>query len=166
MIRSCFQKNFFWTFFSTILFFTWRFFHPFIKNIGKSEKNSEKNRFFEKKSRKKNLEKSVFFGKFTLFPMFFIKGWKNLQVKNNMVEKKVQKKILLETTSNHLLFNAPGHIKNGSRSLEESSADRPRSQGGGGSPSSSRKKGSDLQIRTHVCTQSISNKSDYLTPGK
>ena len=68
-------------------------------------------------------------------------------------KKSSEKKNLLETTSNHLLFNAPGHIKNGSRSPEESSADRPRSQGG--SPSSSRKKGSDLQIRTHVSTWNL-----------
>ena len=46
----------------------------------------------------------------------------------NMIEKKVQKKKnLLATTSNHLLFNAPGHIKNGSRSPEESVTKRPRS---------------------------------------
>ena len=45
-------------------------------------------------------------------------------------KKSSEKKILLETTSNHLLFNAPGHIKNGSRSPEESSAESACSQGG------------------------------------
>ena len=34
-------------------------------------------------------------------------------------KKSSEKKNLLETTSNHLLFNAPGHIKNGSREPSE-----------------------------------------------
>ena len=133
MIRSCFKKK---------KFSKKKFLDEIFGHLNIFSSLYKKHRKKWKKIRKKSIfrefffdfffEKSIFFSKKkSLFPMFFIKGWKNLQVKKNMVEKKVQKKkILLASTSNHLLFNAPGHIKNGSRSPEESSVERSRSQEG------------------------------------
>ena len=66
------------------------------------KKHRKKWKFFRKKSIFRDFFFDCFFRKidffsekFSLFPMFFIKGWKNLQVKKNMVEKKFRRKISL-----------------------------------------------------------------------
>ena len=90
-----------------------------------------------------------FLGKTFTFLIWFKQGRKNLQVKKMSRKKKCFKKKLWADRSNHVLFNASGHIKNGSREPSELSVQN-HMLSGGGSPKISSKKGTHLQVMTHV----------------
>ena len=73
-----------------------------------------------------------FLGKTFTFLIWFKQGRKNLQVKKMSRKKKCfKKKKLWADRSNHVLFNASGHIKNGSREPSELSVQNHMLSGGG-----------------------------------